>query len=364
MSNRGFVKYVFILVLGISLAVGVSNFVIDPYGKNNIFSNELNKFKIIRDERISKFELLNDMPGASGFIFGSSRGLLLDPDVIEGITSEQTLNLAFSSATAEEYHLYIKYLFETRDVKNIVIGIDLFAYADGFESTGTYPQALRNYFKMDNMYDIAKYISFRMFKHTIKAIKYNLTHDVDDIDDRYTNNGKIILSDYIEALNDKEDFEDYISKNVVNKPARWATRYDDLDMARLSALNKIKQLCIENEANLYMFTSPLFIKQITMKQNKFYLQEKLLHYIVRNIGPVLDMNNIQQTNTDPYFFMDNFHYSYEFADSILMQLLTGVPTDEKYRGELVNKRNIEAYIIKVENRLNKLNSVQGEITAD
>ena len=47
-----------------------------------------------------------------------------------------------------------------------------------------------------------------------------------------------------------------------------------------------------------------------------------------------------------------------------MQLLTGVPTDEKYRGELVNKRNIEAYIIKVENRLNKLNSVQGEITAD
>lgn len=364
MINRVFTKYVLISTVGVSLAVAVANFVIDPYGKNNIFSNGLNKFKIVRDERISKFELLNKTPDVSSFIFGSSRGLYLDPDVVENITNEETLNLAFSSAVAEEYHLYIKYLFETREVKSIIIGIDLFAYAEGFESTGTYPQALRNYFEMDSGHDVAKYLSLSMLKRTIKAIKYNLTHDVADIDNRYTDKGKFILSDYIKALNNKEDFEYYISRNVVNKPARWATRYGGLDLNRLSALKKIRQLCMENGAKLYLFTSPLYIKQITEKQSKFYLQKNLLRYIVRNISPVLDMNTIQQTNTESSFFIDNFHYSYRFADSILMQLLTGEPAEKKYQGELINKSNLASYITKVENRLNKLNSAQGEITAD
>ena len=93
-----------------------------------------------------------------------------------------------------------------------------------------------------------------------------------------------------------------------------------------------------------------------MKQNKFYLQKGLLRYIVRNISPVLDMNNIQKTNMDPGFFIDNFHYSYAFSDSIIEQLLTGEPSDEKYRGNLVTKSNLEEYISGVENRINVFNS--------
>jgi hypothetical protein len=356
LSNRKFAIFIVASTLCISVFVGMANFVIDPYGKNNIFKNGLNEFKIVRDERISKYELLNDNPDASSFIFGSSRGLILDPEVVEHVTSEKTLNLAFSSATAEEYHLYIKYLFETRDVKNIIIGIDLFAYAAGFESTGTFPQALRDYFEMDKEYDIAQYLSFRMFKRTIKAVRYNLAHDVPDIDDRYTGKGKIILSDYVDALKDKDDFEYYISRHVVSRPSRWATRYDGLDMDRLTALSRIKQLCVQNGANLYIFTSPLFIKQITMKQNKFYLQEDLLRYIVRNVGPVLDMNTIRQTNTEPAFYIDEFHYSYEFADSIITQLITGKPSDEKYRGELVTKENLDNYITQVEDRIKKISA--------
>ena len=364
MHARRFTKYIIVSVVGAALVIGVSNFIIDPYGKNNIFNNSLNRFKVVRDERISKFELLEKTPDANSFIFGSSRGLILDPGVVDDITSQKTLNLAFSSATADEYHLYIKYLFETRKVENIIIGIDLFAYAAGFESTGTYPQALLDYFEMDDVYDFAKYLSFRMFKRTIKAVKYNLKHDVPDIDERYTENGKIILSDYVEALKNKDDFEYYITRHVVDRPARWATRYDGLDMERLEALNRIKQLCIENEAKLYIFTSPLYIRQITMKQNKFGLQKELLRYLVRNIGPVLDFNNIEQTNTNPEFFIDEFHYSYDFADSILTQLLTGAPADSRYHGELVNKDNLESYITKVGARLEKLNQDQAVPATD
>lgn len=354
MTNRLFIQFALYLILGLSFIVAATNFIIDPYGKNNIFTNSFNEFKIVRDERISKYELLLNNPDAGSFIFGSSRGLILDPGIVENITGSKTLNLAFSSATAEEYHLYIKYLFETREVKNIIIGIDLFAYANGFDSTGTYPQALRNYFKMDNGYKIPQYFSFKMFKHTIKAIKYNLKYDKEDVDERYTGNGKIIINDYIEALKNRDDLEYYVTKNVVEKPARWATRYDGLDGNRLNSLNKIKQLCVENNAKLYIFTSPLYIKQIVSKQNKFYLQKDLLRYIVRNVGPVLDMNTILQTNNDPRLFIDNFHYSYSFADSILTQLFSGVSVDSKYEGELVDKNNLEGYINKIESRLKEL----------
>ena len=101
-----------------------------------------------------------------------------------------------------------------------------------------------------------------------------------------------------------------------------------------------------------------------MKQNKFGLQKELLRYLVRNIGPVLDFNNIKQTNTNPEFFIDEFHYSYDFADSILTQLLTGAPADSRYHGELVNKDNLESYITKVGARLEKLNDGQAEPATD
>ncbi len=53
------------------------NFIIDPYGKNNKFVFEGNKEKIVRDERIRKFDLIVKNPAASSFMFGSSRGLML-----------------------------------------------------------------------------------------------------------------------------------------------------------------------------------------------------------------------------------------------------------------------------------------------
>lgn len=356
MRNKLFTKYILFAVVSFTLVIAIMNYFIDPYGKNNRYTTDLNRLKIIRDERISKFDLLLTAPDASSFIFGSSRGLILDPEVLEKNTGEKSLNLAFSSATAEEYYLYIKYLFETREVKNIIIGIDLFAYAEGFESTGTLPQTLRNYFEMDDQYPVFKYISLKMFKRTIKTIKYNLGHNEEDIDDKYTEKGKVIVHDYIQALKNQDAFTSYIDKNVVNKPARWAARYDVLDQGRLDHLNKIKLLCLQNDAKLYLFTSPLFIKQVLMKQNKFFLQKELLRYIVSNISPVLDLNNLLSLNLEPSFYIDEFHYSYKVADSILFQLLTGKPTQQEYKGEFVNKSNIDQYLRKIDSRLEMISS--------
>ena len=142
--------------------VWVFNFIVDPYGYNNKIIFEGNKTKMVRDERISKYRLLSKFPTAESFIFGSSRALMVDPKRLRKLTGTESLNMAFSSASAYEYYLYIKYLTETRKVSNIVIGIDLFAYTKNFNSNSVLPPELLKYHKLDLNHSFKSYLSIKM----------------------------------------------------------------------------------------------------------------------------------------------------------------------------------------------------------
>ena len=334
---------IFISILVLSFLVGSLNYVIDPYSKNNVFTNTLNTKKAVRDERISKFELIKQYPDARSFLFGSSRGLLLDPLLFQELTSSSTLNLAFSSGSADEHYLYIKHLLDTRKVEHIMIGIDLFAYSKGFLSHGTLPQKLRDYFDLDSDYSLTNYISFSMLKKSVKTIKYNLKNQEEE-QDKYTPRGQIASSGYKKVQDDPLKLKNYLQKSVIDKPARWDARFNLLDQDRLAKLKEISQLCKERGIKLHLFMSPLYIKQIRMRQNKFFLQKELLSYIVRNISPVWDYNAITQINLDPYAFDDEFHYTFRTADSIMTEVITGHPTVREYKGSLVTVKNIDKYL--------------------
>jgi len=336
-----------VTLLALSALVGMTNYIIDPYAKNNSFSNPLNIKKAVRDERISKFKLLNEQPEAKSFLFGSSRGLLLDPVLFEKLTGSPTLNLAFSSGSADEHYFYINYLLDTRKVEHIMIGIDLFAYAEGFISHGTLPQELRDYFNLDSDYALSNYISFNMLKKSIKTIKVNLKDHIKQ-KDKYTSKGQIATSGYRMAQSYPQRLKEYLNINVINKPARWDTRFNTLDKTRLSKLEEISQRCKEQGVQLHLFTSPLYIKQIRMKQNKFFLQKELLAYIAKNISPIWDYNAITKINTDPYAFDDEFHYTFKTADSIMTEILTGVPTIKAYKGTYITLDNVDAYILQID----------------
>jgi len=343
---KKFSLYFLLSLVSICLIVLSINYIVDPYGKNDQFHGPFNTKKAVRDERISKFKLIQEHPEAKSFLFGSSRGLLLDPILFEKITHSPTLNLAFSSGSADEHYLYIKYLLETREVENIMIGIDLFAYAKGFTSHGTLPQELRNHFNLDSNYPLTNYLSFSMLKKSFKTIKINLRDKAVDIN-KYTAKGQISSSGYKNVQNSPEQLKAYLLENVINKPARWDTRFNELDTKRLAQLLEISELCKDKGTKLYLFTSPLYIKQIRMKYNKFFLQKELLSYIVKNISPVWDYNALTQINLDPYAFDDEFHYTFKTADSMMSEVLTGKPTIRAYKGTYISKENVDAYLSQI-----------------
>ncbi len=340
---KKFSLYFLFSISVLSFFVGAINYVIDPYSKNNVFTNTLNTKKAVRDERISKFNLIKKNPEARSFLFGSSRGLLLDPVQFENITGSSTLNLAFSSGSADEHYLYIKYLLDTRPVEHIMIGIDLFAYSEGFFSHGTLPQELRDYFNLDGDYSLTNYISFNMLKKSIKTIKYNIKNKEKE-EHKYTSKGQIASSGYKNVQDDPKKLEEYLQINVINKPSRWDTRFDSLDKKRLAQLQEISKLCQDKGVQLHLFMSPLYIKQIRMKQNKFSLQKELLAYIAKNISVIWDYNAITAINLDPYAFDDEFHYTFKTADSIMAEVLTGVPTIKEYKGTCVTAENVDDYL--------------------
>lgn len=346
-TNKIFVKTI---VFSISLSIifiWSFSFIVDPYGKNNKFIFKGNKEKIVRDERIRKFDLIIKNPAASSFIFGSSRGLTLNAKKLANLTKTESLNLAFSSASAHEYYLFIKYLLETRKVSNIIIGIDLFAYTKNFSSNGVMPPELLSYFGMDDGYSMKSYLSSKMFSHALDTLKRNYFDDFKP-SNTYTRRGKIIKKRYLQAKNNKIEFKKFITTHVIDESIHWGSTTSELSSEQLDYLLKIKKLCDKYKVNLYLFMSPLYIKQIKMKNNRFKQQQKLLKYIVNNISPVMDYNSITKINTVPFFFLDSFHYSYEVADMIVEDFFW---EDSNKIKNLITKENIENYIETVNKRL-------------
>jgi hypothetical protein len=333
--------------------IGAFNYIIDPYGYNNRFKLSVNSHKAVQDERIYKYELIEANPHAKTFIFGSSRGLNLNPELVSSLTNESTINCAFSSASADEYYLYIKYLIETRKVKRIIIGIDLFAYADGFSSSGTLPEPLMDYFHLNENRSLSVYLNAEITKKAFKTIRYNLKNQKHDLS-KYTDYGQVIPYGLLNAMKNKQEHDTFIQEHVVKKSPRWDTRFDILSKTRLNNLKEIKKLCDSKKIKLDLFMSPLYIKQITMKGNKFFLQKQLLRYIVQNIQPIWDYNAISPINTDPYAYEDEFHYNYLTGKSVINEILTGKPSIKKYSGIYVTNAILNEYLDDVDEKFKNL----------
>lgn len=351
--KHSFFSYLFVaLTLFLFAGIGTINYVIDPYGYNNAFHLKINAIKKTQNERNDKFKLLSKYPHAEGFVFGSSRALRLNPDIVTSLTGNETLNTAFCGASADEYYLYIKYLIRTKKVKNIIIAVDLFAYADGYESDSTLPESLLSYFHLNTKHHLSSYFTYDSLRDSVKTIKVN-RNATPSSKSLYTSHGQAIQYEYIDALKDKELIKRYTQRNVLDQPPYWNTRRDTLSKDRLAQLTEIKKLCDQNGIHLYLFTSPLWIKQITMKQNKFFLQKKLLQYIVQNVQPVWDYNGITAINTDPYAYQDQFHFACVTGDSILTEIISGTPIIQNYAGTYVTQQNISEYLDQTDQRLQK-----------
>ena len=116
------------------MGIGIK-YLIDPVGLNNRFNTGLYK-DVALAYRTQKFVELNNFK-PNTLIIGGSRVHYLNNNDLEKYTNDKVYNLGFSFSTLEEQYYYLKYSLEHFDIKNVVIGLNLYTFSERLEENNS-----------------------------------------------------------------------------------------------------------------------------------------------------------------------------------------------------------------------------------
>lgn len=125
---------IFFTFILFTLGIGV-RYIIDPVGLNNKFDFGLYKDVAI-GFRTQKFVELNEFK-PNTLMVGGSRVHYLQPDDLKKYTNDKVYNLGLSYSTLEEQYYFLKYSIENFDIKNVVIGVNLYTFSEKLEDNSS-----------------------------------------------------------------------------------------------------------------------------------------------------------------------------------------------------------------------------------
>jgi hypothetical protein len=347
MSSRKWTEIWIVSVMGIFILVFVFNYIVDPYGSNRIFKYEFNKIKKQLDERSEKLELIKSAK-YNTFIFGSSRNTVIDPELIDdNLMSSKTINVAFGGATIVEIESYFKYIMSNHiNIKNIFIGLDLFAFSDVFtarrvESTEDLLGSITSRFNIKTFFQ-PEYLSYKTLVDSVSVIKGNKSSVVkcNKKCASYKQKGMRYYKEFLES----KEYD--IKKHVTDVRPYW--KVDSFAIDRVEILKRILKESAKNNISAFVYTNPLTFQQIYSGNGTnnfaFLTQLDLLEEIVRGteIG-IYDFNNLNSVNFDNNYFVNQFHFNYKVADCIINKITLGTSSCGGNFGEFVDERNIKKY---------------------
>jgi hypothetical protein len=358
MSFRKWTKIWIASVMGIFILVFGFNYIVDPYGSNRIFKYEFNKIKKQLDERSAKLELLKSAQ-YNTFAFGSSRNTTIDPELIDdNLISSKTINVAFGGATIVEMESYFNYIMSNHtNIKNIFIGLDLFAFSDVFSarrvvSTDDLLGSNTSRFNIKTFFQ-PEYLSYNTLKDSLSVIKGN-KFSVVKCDEKcvsYKQKGMRYYKEFLEA----KEYD--IKKHVTDLRPYW--QVDSFTIDRVEILKRILKESAINNITAFVYTNPLTFQQIYSGNGTnnfaFLIQLDLIEEIVRdtNIG-VYDFNNLNSVNFNNNYFINQFHFNYKVADCIITKIILDTSSCGSNFGEFVDKRNIKKYKETIKEKFTKL----------
>lgn len=325
------------------------NFIVDPFGYNLLFSLSWNKVKQRQDVRIEKYLQIKGHPEWNAFILGSSRAMVLNPETFNRLANIKSYNLAFGAATIEEMYAFTRWLSENRSPNLLVIGLDLFNFADNFESQGRLPKELEREGIQSYEASPTEYLTQRMTQSSIKTIKYNIYPELQKTmgsSSILNESGMRIYSTYLECKSDPKCLDHYIKSHVTGD-SQWHTK--ELSGRKLKYLREIVKISKQKNIRIKYFLHPIHISQIQQDNFKmFRIQLQFLKRLVNITGEIFDCNLLGEYNYNSNHFVDSFHFNYNVGNLILKDLFS---TQSGHVCALVKEKNMEDHIREIEVRL-------------
>lgn len=277
-KTKRWIYSILFLVFFFSTFIISFNFIIDPYNitKYNILNI---KYKFARDDRTEKLRYFKTLNKFDNIMIGSSRVYSMNPILVNNILGGKTYNFGVGTATIEDHLGVLKYLQkENKMPKNIILGIDFYTFNPEIPPNKYFIKNKElNFLSYSNYQEdyLSKLFSIDSFRASFKTLVNHIKKEGIARFDSLGWTGH--YQDYSmrdltqESIFIKKEADEEIEKIYSN------FNYQHIDKKRIKYYEEIKNICIENHINLYLFNTPLhpiLLKKLNNnKQTKDALKE-------------------------------------------------------------------------------------------
>jgi hypothetical protein len=300
--KKFFILSVLLIILLFVSGIAI-RYIIDPVGINNKVNLGLYK-DVALAYRIQKFVELNEIK-PNTIILGGSRSHYLNPKDLEKYTHDKVYNLGLTYSTLEEQYYFLKYSIEHFEIRNVVIGLNLYPFSEKLEDNSSdFDKTL-----FEDGFTIFKqikhYLSLPLFKYLKYAYKNEYTEP-------FYKDGAITA--YHQSIVLKNHMWEDRKKNSYNGYLKKYTNYLEWGDSGFEYYRKMVKLCKDNNINLKVFTTAVHVSQLKIledinKMDIFYKWKDELD----KIYPYYDFmtENSMTINDDNY--IDTSHIKQELG---------------------------------------------------
>ena len=312
-------------------------YALDPAGVNKKFD-----FGLIRNSgltlRTQKFVELN-MVKPNTILLGGSRMHFMNQALIKKYTNDKVYNMGFSISTLEEQYHFLKYSLEHFDIKNVVIGLNLYTFSQKLkanENTDYDPELFTKGFTPFKQFKY--YMEFPLHKYFSDYIVKGYSKPL------FKDGG---LTAYAEILygggNSWEIKEavgvDSYTKFYYNEYLIWGN-------SGFNWLRKMVKLSKKHNVNLKLFTTTVHNSQLDIlkKTDKtdIYLKWKKE---LATIAPYYDFMYYHHISKNSDNYNDPSHLLQKHGDLYFYKIFKNRPlSQENDIGILVTEENIERHL--------------------
>lgn len=304
--KKQYKKY-FILSVLFSILLFISGiavrYIIDPVGINNKVNLGLYK-DVALAYRIQKFVELNEFK-PNTIILGGSRSHYLNPKDLEKYTHDKVYNLGLTYSTLEEQYYFLKYSIEHFEIKNVVIGLNLYPFSEKLEDNSSdFDKTL-----FEDGFTIFKqikhYLSLPLYKYLKYAYQNEYTQPFYEDGAITAYHQSIVLQNRTWKDRQQNSLEGYRKKYA---------NYLELGDSSFEYYRKMVQLCKDNNINLKVFTTAVHVSQLKIledlnKMDLFYKWKEELS----KITPYYDFLTENSVTTNDENYIDTSHIKQELG---------------------------------------------------
>ena len=339
MKSTKWIKIFFGLSLFVVLFVGGVNYIVDPF---NIFHTKFLKEQFQMNERFMKIEYLEENKNKyNSYMFGSSRIGTTPPNIIDKyFENAKFYNFTVSSANLYDYLMHLKYFIKSEyPIKNLYLQIDIDNISSYSRSESDYLRKLHPFVLEENLEKY--YLSYLtgFFPFNVKG-KIALNLKMDDITEYFIETGiwtRPIKEKKIQE-NPEKFIKEEISFNVQNERIIKNTQFEN----NSKALKEIVDLCLENNINLIIFTTPHNKNMMDTFIVEDYLKFLKMISIYTDFYDFTGYNTVTTENINYY---ESSHYRENVGRLIAAKIFNdkSVEVPEDF-GVLVTKDNIDEHL--------------------